>query len=304
MAIHHDKLAYGKLASLNEGVSEDRLNNMLDLLNAESGEICDIHVHTCFSSDSKEDPEKYILKAIELNQNYLGFSDHYDYDYVLWNIPAKMPALDLREHTLSQLKKKYADQITILNGLEVGYSKEAEPHYKKLIKNGNFDYIINSVHGLKDRGDCYFAEFFKGKSKEQAYSDYLNAVYSSVIADFDYNVIGHIGYVARNAPYKPQELFYSEFAEIIDKILKAIIERDVCLEINGAVGNNSAKFTPDTDILERYIKLGGKNFTYGSDSHRVDSYFRKGEEVKNFLKSHQIYGTYVFEKGKKIFVEF
>lgn len=304
MAIHHDKLAYGKLASLREEVTEENLCNMLSLINAETSEICDMHVHTYFSSDSQENPENYVKRAISLGQKYIGFSDHYDYDCYLWNVPTKLPNLELRTQTLNSLKQKYADKITVVIGLELGYAQQAEPHYKRLIGEGGYDYLINSVHALKGRGDCYFSEFFKGKTKEQAYSDYLNAVYQSVNADFNYGIIGHIGYVARNSPYQRQELLYSDFAEQIDKILLAIIKRDVCLEINGAVGKNSAKFTPDCDILLRYIQLGGKNFTYGSDAHRTDAYFRKAEEAKTFLIQNGINGTYVFKNGEKLFVEF
>ena len=35
MTIHHDKMAYGKLASTREDVSEERLNEMLLLLSEE-----------------------------------------------------------------------------------------------------------------------------------------------------------------------------------------------------------------------------------------------------------------------------
>jgi len=37
MTIHHDKLAYGKLASTQEDVSEDRLAEMLKKLNGTEG---------------------------------------------------------------------------------------------------------------------------------------------------------------------------------------------------------------------------------------------------------------------------
>jgi len=49
MTIHHDKMAYGKLASTREDVSEERLNEMLLLLSEEEdGEgVKDAEVESC-----------------------------------------------------------------------------------------------------------------------------------------------------------------------------------------------------------------------------------------------------------------
>jgi len=306
VAIHHDKMAYGKLAPTSENLTENKVFSMLEELNNPQplGEIVDLHIHTKFSQDSKEELENYIVQAIKYGHKFLGFSDHYDYDYILDNLPITLPDLREYENKISSLKEKFSDKIIILKGIEFGYCKQAEAYYTDLINNNNFDYVISSLHTLKGRGDCYFANFFNNKSKKEAFDDYLDGVLQSVNANFNYQIIGHIGYVARNAPFEDKKLYYSEFADKIDAILKAIINRGVALEINSSVGKSGATFTPDCDIISRYVELGGKNITFGSDAHKLERYFYNADKVKGFLRSLGINQVCYFLQQKINYIKF
>ena len=55
MTIHHDKLAYGKLAKLNEELSEERLAQMIKELNGEEEEEQREENPTSTKSNSKKD---------------------------------------------------------------------------------------------------------------------------------------------------------------------------------------------------------------------------------------------------------
>lgn len=157
---------------------------------------------------------------------------------------------------VENFRKKYSD-IDILKGIEFGYSAAACPEYLAVQKKYNFDYVINSVHTISKRGDCYFPRFFEGKTVIQAYSDYFDAVLESVSAPYDYEIIGHIGYVSRYCRAE-NPAFYKNYKTVIDDILNAIIKRDKCLEINTSVGGSGSSFLPDKDIIERYLELGGQ----------------------------------------------
>ena len=64
-----------------------------------------------------------------------------------------------------------------------------------------------AVHAC-DGNDCYFADYFRGKDKAYAYRSYLEAVRKSLDAPYGYDIVGHIGYVSRNAPYPDKTLRY------------------------------------------------------------------------------------------------
>ena len=80
-------------------------------------------------------------------------------------------------------------------------------------------------------------------------------------------MVAHIGYCARNAAYADPKLRYADFADIIDAILKKIIEKNKILEVNSSAKTACSPFIPDTDILQRYFDLGGRNVIFSSDAH-------------------------------------
>jgi histidinol-phosphatase (PHP family) len=191
----------------------------------------------------------------------------------------------------------------VLCGIEFGYSKAASLQYKKLADEYPFDYIINSVHTLPGRGDSYYPAFFDGKTIRQSYLDYFNAVLASVKADFDYQIIGHIGYVSRYCKGENSKIRYCDYSEIFDEILKEIINRDKCLEINTSSANAGSDFLPDCDVVEQYLKLGGKKLSFASDAHKACDYLRKESIVKKYLKSIGIDKLCYYENRKCVYYD-
>jgi histidinol-phosphatase (PHP family) len=228
--------------------------------------MIDIHTHTTYSADGRQSPEQLVEAAVKKGCKVLGFSEHLDYDYVANNLEVKMTDVEGYFNNAAALKEKFKGKITLLCGIEFGYDKGAENDYKNILKQYNFDYVINSVHVVKGK-DCYFKQYFEGKTKRQAYEDYLNAVLQSVNAGFDYQIIGHIGYAVRNATYRDKYLYYGEFKTLIDEILTAVIKREKVLEVNTNIKYHRTKTLPDAEILQRYYRLGGRLVTFSSDCH-------------------------------------
>ncbi|MDE7084987.1 MAG: histidinol-phosphatase HisJ family protein, partial [Clostridia bacterium] len=238
--------------------------------------LIDIHLHSGFSFDSKEKTENYVVSAFNTGVPAIGFSEHYDYDALLDG--ADIAVADIPEYVahINEIKTRYS-RPEILCGIEFGYRDVAVEKYVNLIKEYDFDYVINSVHTLADRGDCFHDRFFEGKTLKESYYDYLKAVLESVRAEFDYQIIGHIGYVSRYRSGSGAKIRYGDFSDIIDEILREIISRGKCLEINTSTGSSECDYLPDCDIIERYLQLGGEKLSFGSDAHRVGDYQRKSE---------------------------
>ena len=261
--------------------------------------MIDLHLHTQFSFDSDEKPENYIRLAQSKGVPVIGFSEHYDYDAYLDG--ADIALADIKSY-LNYVKKlnDNSNNLEILFGIEFGYSQGAAKEYKNLAQIYPFDYIINSVHTLPERGDCYYDTFFNGKTIEESYNDYFKAVLESVRADFDYQIVGHLGYVSRYRTGEGAQILYKNYAEIIDEILKEIIKRDKCLEINSSTGSSGSEFLPDYDIIKRYVQLGGSKLSFGSDAHSAEKYLNKSDKLKDFLKSIGVSTMYYYKNRRPI----
>lgn len=258
----------------------------------------DLHLHTAFSFDSSELPENYVKAAIARGCKAVGFSEHYDYDAFL-DKATDVELCDVGAYfnSLNRLRQQYADDICLLAGIELGYRAEATEHYNALTKKFPFDYVINSLHTLANRGDCYHDNFFKGWELKDSYMRYLEGVLESVTSDLDYDIVGHLGYASRYRKGEDVRLKYRDFSGILDEILQEIIRRDKCLELNTSVGSSGSDFLPDRDIVERYLQLGGKKLSFGSDAHRAVDFMRRSSEAADFLKSAGVEELYYF-KGR------
>lgn len=259
--------------------------------------MTDLHIHTRLSFDSKEAPENYIAAARGRGDGTIGFSEHCDFGVYEGGLEC-VPDFEAYDKKVRSLNESL-DGVKALKGIELGYTAEALPNLRGLLKNQRFDYAILSVHCADGRGDCYYPQFYERLTRRAAYSKYLKAVLDSVNADLDVQIVGHIGYVARYAPYAEKRVVYKEFKDIIDEILRVIIARGLCLELNTSTGGFS-DFVPGTDVADRYIGLGGKYFSFGSDAHSTARYAENAELVGKYLLSRGIDSVYRFENAKKI----
>ena len=119
-------------------------------------------------------------------------------------------------------------------------------------------------------------------SKEGEISGHLGAIYDSLFAPYPYEIVGHIGYAVRYAPYADKELRYAEFAEEIDKILLEIIRRNKILEINSSM-KDALCITP-LEIFKRYFELGGRLVSIASDAHDTGRICDKRAQLVDALK--------------------
>ncbi|MCD8307668.1 MAG: histidinol-phosphatase HisJ family protein [Clostridia bacterium] len=259
--------------------------------------MTDMHIHTRYSFDSEEEPASYIRAAINCGEVSLGFAEHYDYDAFLDGEKGQLA--DMQGFIAEIDRMLEHSPVKIFKGVELGYRAKAVKKYREIEKLP-LDFIIMSVHTLKGRGDCYFPEFYKGLTKEQAYGKYLDAVYDSITCGINFHILGHLGYVARYAPYEDRKLTYEEFPDRIDRILKALIERHISLELNASCKGLEGPFVTDVSILDRYIELGGEDFTYGSDAHKAADFQRGAQAAEDFLISHGMTHINLYEGRRAI----
>ena len=230
----------------------------------------DNHTHSTYSPDGKMTMEDAVLSSINTGLKGISVSDHYDID-----IPGDRQVfvfnIGERNEKLRKLAEKYEGRITVMSGIEIGMQPHCIEKTKELLRENTFDNVIASVHFI-EKSDPYFGEYYIGKEKKDAYRRYFESMYECMKKLEDFDILGHFDYIARYAPYNDRYVYYREFEDHIDAILKYLTENGKFLEINTKSYNpNDAHHTVlDTDIIKRYAELGGDAVSLGSDAHNTD----------------------------------
>lgn len=228
--------------------------------------LADQHMHTCFSFDSKASPEDMIKSAIEKGLRFISITDHYDMKCLDYEEDGIFDAEEYFK-TLLPLKEKYQDRLQINIGIELGLQSDYADFFSNLLKKYPFEFIIGSTHVIEKR-DPAFGYDFKYHSDQQVYQKYLEEEYKNIKSFKNFHVLGHLDYVIRYGNKMQESFCYDYHKEIIDLILKELIDTERGIEINTAGIKYGLKHPhPGRKILERYKALGGDILTIGSDAH-------------------------------------
>lgn len=262
----------------------------------------DFHVHSNFSSDSTASMESMIKKAITLGYNRICFTDHMDYDFPAhYGLPFEFDPNEYYDE-LNLLTEKYASQIKVLKGVECGVRPHVAKRFEELVRSNDFDFVICSSH-LVDVIDPYQEEFWNNRTEEEGIRAYFSAIRDNIQAFNDFDVYGHLDYVVRYAPTKNTNYHYETYADIIDEILVALIQRGKGIEVNTAGFKYGLGVPhPCPEIIKRYFELGGTILTIGSDAHKPEHLAYAFDKTKELLRSLDITSYTVFEKRKPIFI--
>lgn len=236
--------------------------------------IFDSHTHTKFSADSEMAAAAAINRAESLGLGII-FTEHYDY-----KLPGEVDfTFDAAEY-FNEYKKFRSDKVKL--GVEVGLRKSAREANKNFLAQGNFDLIIGSIHVVDDI-DIYNKKYFEGKDKLTAYRKYFNVMAEEAAAE-NFDVLGHIDYICRVAPYENAEIEYEIFRREIDEVLKILVERKKILELNTRRLKSKIALKGLESVYKRYKDLGGEFITIGSDAHAVNAVGANFDVALNFVE--------------------
>lgn len=269
----------------------------------------DYHVHTEFSDDSVYDMEDVIQDAIDKGMEELCFTDHVDYgikkDWEWGDIQYRggepIANVDYPKffEKYNQMKEKYKGKIILKAGMEFGIQSHTIPQFEALYQKYNFDFIILSIHQVRDL-EFWTGEYQEGRSQKEYNDEYYNELLSVVQKYKNYSVLGHLDLIQR---YDPAGFYpFEENKEVITEILKQVIADGKGIEINTSSHRYGLPdLQPSTPILKLYKELGGTIVTVGSDSHKKEhlgAYILETLDVMREL-GFEYYCTY--ENMKPIF---
>ncbi|MBE5745015.1 MAG: histidinol-phosphatase HisJ family protein [Clostridiales bacterium] len=273
--------------------------------------LTDIHTHSKYSFDGKAELSEMLQVALEKGIAFYGVSEHFDYDAYLFRGDCWVADAETYFHGARHLQEDYEGCMNVLIGAEFGYSDDerVQAFYKETVEKYRPDFAVNSVHALNGNDYYHLSPFYTETSdgkrvlreKKEVYKEYLRLIRKSLDAPYDYDIVGHIGYVTRYAPYEDKALSYRDYAEEVDDILLTIIRKGKIIELNTSRGKGA--FLPSQELLRRYYELGGRNVSYGSDAHGVDAVAQGRDEAIAQLKEIGFTHITVPCKGEYIKVE-
>lgn len=262
----------------------------------------DFHLHSSFSADSKVPMQEMIERGIALGLDAMCFTEHMDYDYYEDGMvfETDMPAY---YKTFLDFKDKYAHKIELLFGLELGLQPYLKERCETLISEWPFDFVIGSTHVVNGQ-DPYYPSFFEGRTERDAYLSYFQANIDNIKTFSCFDIYGHIDYVVRYGPNMNRFYSYNAYKEVLDEILKLLVEKGLGLELNtGGFKYGLNHPNPHEDILRRYRELGGEIITLASDAHAPEYVAYKFDRAVAILKDFGFKYYTIFRERKPVFIE-
>lgn len=242
-----------------------------------------LHTHTNFS-DGKHSHRENVLSAIEKGMEALGFSDHSftpcDTSYCM-----KQEAYAGYLAVIRELKEEFSHRIRIYAGLELDYYSQ--------IPEGDFDYLIASVHYIVENGVCYPIDH--SAQQQRQCSDELFGGDMLALAERYYAqlaehvkrvrpaVVGHFDVITKFGLMPEADPAYRRLAQ---ETMEKIIPICPVLEMNtGAIARGLRQTPYPADyLLDTVHQLGGQ-ITLGSDSHHKDNLIFYFDEAARRLRS-------------------
>lgn len=251
----------------------------------------DMHMHTWFSTDSEACPRDMADEAVRKGLKTICFTDHFDKDDLEWGEEGIFD-VDAYFVEMQKLQEEYAGKLNIRIGIELGLRTYLKDYYEELTKKYPFDFVIGSVHNVpykKDaEGNILYTDpaaekLFTDRTDKEAYRLMMETTLENVRTSDCFQTLGHLDYVVRYGKSREKEYSYTDYADIIDEILKLLIEKEKGLEVNSAGLKYGLPFAhPHSDVLKRYRELGGEIITIGADAHKPEHIaydFAKAEEI-------------------------
>lgn len=238
----------------------------------------DFHMHSTVSFDGESAARDMVMAAAAAGLKEICFTDHLDYDPLglLTN-----SAFDTEVYNRTYDGLHHPD-VKIFRGMEFGMLPDNWETFQSDLQRRHFDFVIGSVHFV-DNLDIYYPIFWEGKTMEQAERRCLEQTLQCVKVHDGFDVLGHLTYpskAAANPTHRP--ICYDTHRELIDEILRTLVEKGKGLEVNTSGMDVCGAYLPAADYLRRFKELGGEIVTVGSDAHdtrRVGQYCREASNM-------------------------
>jgi len=281
----------------------------------------DWHTHNELCRHAVGTIEDYVKKAIEMNLDLIGISDHFPYEYLkngtvlIEEVPYQEYAMKLTEvelyfSTIEKLKIKYNNDIQIRIAFEIDYFRSQEEILKKHFQNrvDNLDYILGAVHMLHGKSKLFafddrrFLGMYKDyESIDNIYLEYYHKLQNMISSEeFDFDVVCHFDLPKKyNKRANDKDLVMNEVIKTLELAKKA----NLTIEINtGGLRKEIKEQYPRSDIIEKIYELDIP-ILLGSDCHQPNELAYKFNKMIKLVRKIGYNQLAHFNKRKRSFIE-
>ena len=270
----------------NQGIGSEQTKKRSYTLNVWkriSMDLIDMHVHTSDSPDADIPAWRLVQRGIENGLGGIGFVAHLDLnpeDFCYGGFNAEE-----YDESIASARRESDGRISVMKGLEIGEPHLYEKQAKELVDYSHYDFITGALHSVEGIGMILGKEVFADGDPMEIVENYYSETLRMVeVSDID--ILAHMGLFRRGLALAGLRYDFNEmqlWPEIIDSILRVLIERNTALELNTSGLRRIERMTyPIPAILERFRELGGTLVTLGSDTHREPHVFfglKQGAEL-------------------------
>lgn len=231
---------------------------------------CDCHVHTRYSFDGSPEAtvEAVCRAAKEKGLAEITITDHCDINGEVEGIYSPY-ALDEARRAVMAAREAYSDTLVVNWGIELGQPHQYPREAAELIARGGFDFVLGSLHNLRDVPDFFFLHYREMPDAliERLFVRMLSETLELVRFP-GIHALAHLTYICRYLALEGREFDPLRYTPQLEEIFGEMIARGIALEINYSTLRGGLGFTmPDEALLRLYRSCGGKLITLGSDAH-------------------------------------
>ena len=268
--------------------------------------FADVHNHTChYSPDAQMTIDELIEAASKRGLAAVGVTEHFEYDNP--DTEDNIGTFDISRYSIGfdTWRAKCPASLKLLMGIEFGYQTHTASSIDRFAISAPFDVVILSNHLFHGHDVYYGGEECYGMPKTQRHAEYIGILAEMCERCDNYDIAAHFDYINRYNPDPEEYLLYEDCPKEFDRFLEAVVSKNKCLEINTrsvykAQGKGSSVIMPDAAIIRRYLDMGGKLISLGSDSHTPDTLGIMFEETASYLKSLGVNELCWFEKRSPV----
>ncbi len=264
--------------------------------------ICDLHTHTSFSFDGAPDstPDTLCRRALEVGVTHLAITDHCDINGEVEGIYTPYAADEAWE-AMSTAKEKYKGRLHLSCGIELGNAHQYPVEAAAVLARHPYEFVIGSLHNLTNVPDfCMLRyEMMTDAHIHRLFDRMLDETLQLVSFD-GLHTLGHLTYIHRYVTLAKKPFDFKQHYDKITEIYRALIARDMALELNvSTLWKGLGISMPTLELLKLYKDQGGHLITVGSDAHSPENLgkcIRKGYAL---LRTAGFSEVMVMESGQR-----
>ncbi|MCW3491285.1 histidinol-phosphatase HisJ family protein [Dethiobacter alkaliphilus] len=228
--------------------------------------MLDYHIHTWRCCHASGEMREYLAEAEKKGLAEIGFADHFPLGMLGVDLdePVSMQPEELDEYIADVQALQKSASIPVRLGVEVDYLPGQEELTAMLLKQYPFDYVIGSIHFVKDWDFTHpdYIQRYEWADIDKLYEDYFAEICRMAKSGL-FDIVGHLD-VVKKFSFFPRK----SWDHLVEETCRILKEADICVELNSAGWRAPVREAYPGEVFLAQCQDIGIPVTMGSDAHR------------------------------------